>query len=70
MAPSGNAGNNSTKTGTPVWINPPTTNGGNQDYKSFTSLYVSKKFNQTKFSALFFNDNFGKYKTDSVGSAT
>ena len=23
---------------------------------------------QTKFSALFFNDNFGKYKTDSVGS--
>ncbi|MCW3089870.1 MAG: hypothetical protein JWP81_939 [Ferruginibacter sp.] len=69
MAPAGNAGNNSTKTGTPVWLNPPTTNGGNQDYKSFTSLYITKKFNQTKFSALFFNDNFGKYKTDSVGSA-
>ncbi|MEO6733432.1 MAG: alginate export family protein [Ferruginibacter sp.] len=69
MAPSGSAGNNSTKTGAPVWLNPPTTNGGNQDYKSFTSLYISKKFNQTKFSALFFNDNFGKYKTDSVGSA-
>ncbi|HKO79337.1 MAG TPA: alginate export family protein [Chitinophagaceae bacterium] len=68
MAPAGNAGNNSTKTGAPVWINPPTTNGGNQDYKSFTSLYISKKFNQTKFSALFFNDNFGKYKMDSVGS--
>jgi hypothetical protein len=69
MAPSGNPGNNSAKTGTPVWVNPPTTNGGNQDYKSFTSLYISKKFNQTKFSALFFNDNFGKYKLDSVGSA-
>ncbi len=70
MAPAGNAGNNSTKTGAPVWLNPPTTNGGNQDYKSFTSLYISKKFNQTKFSALFFNDNFGKYKTDSAGTAT
>lgn len=69
MAPQGSAGNNSTKTGTPVWTNPPNTNGGNQDYKSFTSLYISKKFNQTKFSALFFNDNFGKYKIDSVGSA-
>jgi hypothetical protein len=70
MAPSGSAANNSTKTGTPVWTNPPTTNGGSQNYKSFTSLYVSKKFNQTKFSALLFNDNFGKYKIDSVGSAS
>lgn len=68
MAPSGNASNNSSKTGTPVWTNPPTTNGGNQDYKSFTSLYISKKINQTKFSALFFNDRFGKYKMDSVGN--
>lgn len=68
MAPSGNAGNNSSKTGTPVWMNPPATNGGNQDYKSFTSLYVSKKINQTKFSALLFNDNFGTYKLDSSGS--
>jgi hypothetical protein len=70
MAPAGNAGNNSAKTGTPVWTNPPNTNGGNQDYKSFTSLYISKKFSQTKFSFLFFNDNFGKYKVDSAGSAT
>jgi Alginate export len=70
MAAGGSASNNSVKTGTPVWTNPPTTNGGNQDYKSFTSLYISKKFNQTKFSALFFNDNFGKYKIDSVGNAT
>ncbi|MEO6452988.1 MAG: alginate export family protein, partial [Ginsengibacter sp.] len=70
MAPSGSAGNNSSKTGATVWTNPPTTNGGNQDYKTFTSLYVSKKINQTKFSALFFNDNFGKYKIDSVGNIT
>jgi hypothetical protein len=70
MAPAGSAGNNSTKTGTPVWTNPPTTNGGNQDYKSFASLYISKKFNQTKFSVLAFNDNFGKYKLDSAGSAS
>jgi hypothetical protein len=69
-APLGNAGNSSAKNGSPVWTNPPNTNGGNQNYKSFTSVYVSKKINQTKFSALFFNDHFGKYKIDSVGSET
>jgi Alginate export len=68
LAAAGNASNSSVKTGTPVWTNPPTTNGGTQDYKSFTSVYISKKFGQTKFSGLFFNDNFGKYKLDSVGS--
>ena len=70
LAGAGNASTNSSKSGTPVWMNPPTTNGGNQDYKSFTSLYISRKFGQTKFSGLFFNDNFGKYKLDSVGSAS
>ena len=69
LAPSGSAVNNSSKKGTPVYSNPPSTNGATQDYKTFTSLYISKKFNQTKFSALFFNDNFGKYRLDSVGSA-
>ena len=64
----GNVASNSIKTGSPVWMNPPSTNGGNQDYKSFTSVYVSRKFGQTKFSGLFFNDNFGKYKLDSVGT--
>jgi hypothetical protein len=68
LAGSGNASLNSSKTGTPVWTNPPTTNGGNQDYKSFKSLYLSRKFGQTKFSGLFFNDNFGKYRLDSVGT--
>lgn len=65
----GSAAGNSAKGGAPALSNPPTTNGGNQDYKSFLSLYVTKKINQTKFSALFFNDNFGKYKIDSVGNA-
>jgi len=69
LAGLGNASVNSSKTGTPVWTNPPSTNGGNQDYKSFTSLYISRKFGLTKFSGLFFNDNFGKYRLDSVGSS-
>lgn len=66
LAAGGNAANNSSKTGTPVYSNPTNTNAASQDYKSFTSLYISRKFNQTKFSALFFNDRFGKYKLDSV----
>jgi hypothetical protein len=69
LATAGNAANSSAKTGTPVWSNPPSTNGATQDYKTFTSVYISRKFGQTKFSGLFFNDNFGKYKLDSVGSA-
>ena len=70
LAGAGSASNGSIKTGNPVWSNPPGTNGGNQDYKSFTSVYLSRKFNQTKFSGLFFNDNFGKYRLDSVGTAS
>ena len=70
LAGAGNAGNSSSKIGTPVWSNPPNTNGGTQDYKSFTSVYISKKFGQTKFSGLFFNDHFGKYKLDSVGNSS
>ncbi len=61
-----NAAGNSAKTGNPSFTNPPNTNAGNQDYKSFTSVYVSKKLNQTKVSLLFFHDDFGKYKLDSV----
>jgi hypothetical protein len=64
----GSMANNSSKTGAPVYTNPTSTNASSQDYKSFTSLYVSRKFNQTKFSALVFNDRFGKYKLDSVGA--
>ena len=69
LAPGGNVANNSSRAGTPVYSNPAGTNGTTQNYKSFTSLYISKKFSQTKVSALLFNDNFGKYKLDSTGSA-
>ncbi|MBC7409965.1 MAG: alginate export family protein [Arcicella sp.] len=65
----GGANANSIKTGGALaWINPPSTNGASQDYRSFKSLYVSKKFNQTKFSALLFQDDFSAYRLDSVGS--
>ena len=68
LAGAGNASSNSSKSGSPVWTNPPGTNSATQNYKSFSSLYFSRKFGQTKFSALFFNDNFGKYRIDSVGT--
>ena len=68
LAAGGSAANNSSLSGTSVFANPTSTNGATQQYKSFTSLYISRKFNQTKFSFLFFNDNFGKYKLDSAGS--
>lgn len=68
LAAGGSAANNSSKTGTPIYSNPTNTNGATQDYKSFTSLYISKKVGQTKFSGLFFTDSFGKYRLDSVGS--
>ncbi len=70
LAGAGNAANTSAKTGMPVFTNPPNTNGGTQNYKSFTSVYISKTIGQTRFSGLFFNDNFGKYKLDSAGSNT
>ncbi len=57
---------NSSKAGSPSYSNPTGTNGSTQDYKNFTSIYVSKKFNQTKFSALYFHDSFGKYALDSI----
>lgn len=66
----GGIGANSVKTGGALaWINPPSTNGASQDYKSFKSVYISRKFNQTKFSGLFFQDDFSAYRLDSVGSA-
>ncbi len=69
LAAGGSVANNSSKTGTPVYGNPPSTNGATQDYKSFKSVYISRKFKQTKFSGLFFNDVFGAYRLDSAGSA-
>lgn len=61
-----NAAGLSSKTGSPAFLNPPGTNGLNQNYKSLQYLYVAKKFNKTKVSGLFLADQFGKYKLDSV----
>lgn len=69
LAAGGSAANNSSPGGTSVFANPPGTNAATQQYRSFTSVYISKKFKETKFSFLFFNDNFGKYKLDSAGNA-
>jgi len=58
------------KGGAPVLATPLSTNGQNQQFKSFQMIYLTRKFNQTKFSALFFKDDFQKYRADSLGSAT
>ena len=60
--------NNSSKTGAVSYANPPSTNAANQDYKNFVMLYVAKKIKNTKVSFLYFNDNFGKYRLDSVAT--
>jgi hypothetical protein len=56
--------------GAPILATPLSTNAMNQQYKAMQFAYVSRKFKQTKFSALFFKDDFSKYRMDSVGSAT
>ena len=61
-----NAAGISSKTGNPVFVNPPGTNALNQDYKALQYLYVAKKIDQTKISGIFLADQFGKYILDSV----
>ncbi len=63
------------KGGAPVLATPLSTNGQNQQFKSFQMAYLTRKFGgsasgQTKFSALLFKDDFQKYRADSLGSAT
>ncbi|MFD2932335.1 alginate export family protein [Spirosoma flavum] len=58
------------KGGAPVVTNAVSTNGQNQQFKSFQMIYLTRKFKQTKFSALVFKDDFQKYRLDSIGSAT
>ena len=58
------------KGGAPVVTNAVSTNGQNQQFKSFQMAYLARTFNRTKFSALFFKDDFQKYRSDSLGSAT
>jgi hypothetical protein len=65
LAPTGN----SSKTGNQNFASPAGTNAASQNYKNFISAYLTKKFNQTKVSLLYFNDDFTQYKLDSVGAA-
>ncbi|GAB2833365.1 alginate export family protein [Ferruginibacter profundus] len=60
----------SSKTGNPAFVNAPSTNGMNQNYKALQYLYVAKTFTNTKVSALFLADHFGKYVVDSVLTST
>jgi hypothetical protein len=65
----GTVGGNSSKSGTPALQSAPSTNGLNQNYKSFQYLYAAKKFKETRISGLFFADHFGKYVLDSITTA-
>lgn len=71
VAPGGAVGaKSSINGGTPIIATPLSTNAMNQQYKSMQFLYVGRKFGQTKFSGLFFKDDFAKFRMDSVGSAS
>jgi hypothetical protein len=69
LAPNGAVSAASSKNGNPVFANAPGTNGLNQQYKSMQMLYVSRLWGTTKFSGLFFKDDFAKYRLDSAGTA-
>jgi hypothetical protein len=56
----------STKTGTPAFLNPPSTNGLNQQYKAMQFVYAARMIGAAKVSALVVADEFGKYVLDSV----
>ncbi|MGL4632602.1 MAG: alginate export family protein [Leadbetterella sp.] len=56
------------KGGAPVLATVLSTNGQNQNFKSFQMAYLSRKFKQTKLSLLFFKDDFSKYRPDSIGN--
>jgi len=56
----------STPSGLPVYIHPSGTNAPSQHYKSFSSLYFSRKSKLSTWSFLFFRDRFTRYKLDSI----
>ena len=70
MIPLTAANGNSSIAGNPTYINPPGTNAATQNYKNFLSFYFSKKVNQTKFSCLFFKDDFARYRITTVAAGT
>ena len=61
-----NAGGISSKTGAPVFSNPPGTNGQSQQYKAMQFLYASWKKSSTTISGLVLADHFGIHQLDSV----
>jgi Alginate export len=66
LVPLMNGSGVSAKTGNPSFVNAPSTNGMNQNYKALQFLYAAKTFKNTKLSGLFVADHFGKYMLDSV----
>lgn len=66
LIPLANTAGISAKNGAPLLVNPPGTNGQNQDYKAMQFLYVAKVYRATRIAGLLFADEFGKYITDSV----
>lgn len=57
------------KGGAPILATPLSTNGQNQQFKSFQMAYLARKVGSTRVSALFFKDDFQKYRVDSLGNA-
>ena len=56
--------------GAPILTATPSTNGGNQMYKTMQYIYAAKKFGGMKLSGLLFKDDFGKYRLDSITAGT
>lgn len=56
--------------GSPTLTANPSTNGGNQMYKTMQYIYAAKKFGNLKLSGLLFKDDFGKYRLDSLTAGT
>ena len=57
-------------TGAPNLTATPSTNGGNQMYKTMQYLYAAKTFGKTKVSALLFKDDFAKFRLDTITQGT
>jgi hypothetical protein len=70
LSGNGSVSAKSSKSGRPVLLNAPSTNGMNQEYKSVQFLYAAKSFGKTRLAGLLFKDDFSRYRLDSVGSTS
>jgi len=68
LSSNGAISSKSSKTGKPVLVNAPSTNGMNQEYKALQFLYLNKAVGKARLAGLLFKDDFSKYRLDSVGS--